>query len=128
MENSEKLRDSVFTILEQQDRIQRLVDAATVPKLEISSPALDALKEITDNSAVRILQENSAAMNALTENSRAMQALTGADSAIQALQKNSMVHTIGELAIKSAMPSYQFESPELRSFENWSNRIESNEL
>lgn len=126
MENSEKLRDSVFTILEQQDRIQRLVDAATVPKLEISSPALDALKEITDNSAVRILQENSAAMNALTENSRAMQALTGADSAIQALQKNSMVHTIGELAIKSAMPSYQFESPELRSFENWSNSAVAN--
>ena len=126
MEISEKLRDSVSPILEQQDRIQRIVDAATVPKLAISSPAMDALKELTDNSAVKILHENSAAMNALTENSRAMQALTGADSAIQALQKNSMIHTIGELAMKSAMPSYQFESPALRAFENWSNSAVAN--
>ena len=107
MEITEKLRDSVSPILEQQDRIQRIVDSVSVPKFDISMPDLDAV-------------------NAMTENSRAMQALTGADSAIQALQKNSMIHTIGELAMKSAMPSYQFESPALRDFENWSNSALAN--
>lgn len=67
MELTEKLRESASPIIEQQDRIQRIVDAATIPKIAISSPAMDALKEITDNSAVRALQENSAAMNVLTE-------------------------------------------------------------
>lgn len=102
MEISEKLRDSVAPILEQQDRIQRIVDAASVPKFDISMPALDAV-------------------NTLTENSRAMQALTGTDAAIQALQNNSMIHTIGKIAMRSARTSYQFESPAFRTFENWSN-------
>lgn len=126
MEISEELQDSVSPILEQQDRIQRIVDAASVPKVAISSPAMDVLKEITDNNAVKILQENSVAMNALTENSRTMQALIGANSAIQNLQKSSMIHTIGEIAMKSAIPSYQFESSALRAFENWSNSAVAN--
>ena len=43
MEISEKLRDSVSPLLEQQDRIQRIEDAVSVPKLAISSPAMDEI-------------------------------------------------------------------------------------
>lgn len=126
IEVSEKLRDSVSHVLEQQDRIQRIADTATVPKLAISTPATDALKEIMDNGAMKILQENSVAMSAFTKNSRAIQSLTDANEAIQALQKNFRIPTNGELAIKSAMPSYQFDSTALRTFENWSNNVVTN--
>ena len=126
MELTEKLRESVSPIIEQQDRIQRIVDAATIPKIAISSPAMDALKEITDNSAVRALQENSAAMNVLTENSRAMQAMTEVGSAFESLHNSGFLHTMGELAIKSAIPSYQFESPALKAIEAWSNTAVAN--
>lgn len=126
MEISEKLRESVSPILEQQDRIQRIVDATTIPKIAVSSPALEALKDITDNSAVRVLQENAVAMNAITENSRAMQALTGAGSAFEALQNSGMIHTMGELGMKSAFPTYQFESPVLKAIESWSNSAVAN--
>lgn len=117
MEISEKLRDSVSPILEHQDKMQRIIDAATIPKIAVSSSAIDALKEITDNSAVKILQENAAAMSVATESARAVQAITGVGSAFEAIQNNSMLHTIGEIAIKSAIPSYQFESSALRAFE-----------
>lgn len=126
MELTEKLRESVSPIIEQQDKIQRIVDATTIPKIAISSPAMDALKEITDNSAVRVLQENSTAMNTIAENSRAMQALTGAGSAFEALQHSGMIHTMGELATKSAFPTYQFESPALKAIEVWSNSAVAN--
>lgn len=126
MELTEKLRESASPIIEQQDRIQRIVDAATIPKIAISSPAMDALKEITDNSAVRALQENSAAMNVLTENSRAMQAMTEVGSAFESLHNSGFLHTMGELAIKSAIPSYQFESPALKAIEAWSNTAVAN--
>ena len=43
MEISEKLRDSVSPLLEQQDRIQRIEDAVSVPKIAISSPAMDEI-------------------------------------------------------------------------------------
>ena len=35
MELTEKLRESASPIIEQQDRIQRIVDAATIPKIAI---------------------------------------------------------------------------------------------
>ena len=107
MEISEKIRDSVSPILEQQEKIQKILDAASVPTFDFATPALDAV-------------------NALTDNSCAMQALIGADTAVQALQNNSMIHTIGELAMKSAIPDYQFESPALRAFESWSNSVVAN--
>lgn len=126
MEISEKLRDSVAPIIEQQERIQRIVDAASIPAIAVSSPALDAIKSITDNSAMRALQENSAMVNALTESTKAMQKISGVGSAVEALHNSSMVHALGEMAIKSAIPTYQFESPALKAIEAWSNSAVAN--
>lgn len=126
MEISDKLRESVSPILEQQDKIQRIVEAAKIPKIDASFPELDTLKEVVNNNTLEILQENSVAMNALTESSRAISSLIGADSALQALQNNSMFHTIGELAIKSAIQTYQFESPTLKMIEAWNSSVVTN--
>lgn len=121
MEISEKLRDSVAPIIEQQERIQRIVDVASIPAIAVSSPALDAIKSITDNSAMRALQENSVMVNALTETTKAMRKIVGVCSAVEALHNSSTVHALGEMAIKSAIPIYQFESPALKAIEAWSN-------
>lgn len=126
MEISEKLRDSVAPIIEQQERIQRIVDAASIPAIAVSSPALDAIKSIADNSPMRALQENSAMVNALTENTKAMQKIAGVGSAVEALHNSSTVHALGEMAIKSAIPTYQFESPALKAIEAWSNSAVAN--
>src|SRR5699024_8400946 len=42
------------------------------------------------------------------------------------LQNNSMIHTIGELAIKSAIQNYQFESPVLKMIEAWNDSVVTN--
>lgn len=126
MEISEKLRDSVAPIIEQQERIQRIVDAASIPAIAVSSPALDAIKSIADNSPMRALQENSAMVNALTENTKAMQKIAGVGSAVEALHNSSTVHALGEMAIKSTIPTYQFESPALKAIEAWSNSAVAN--
>lgn len=42
------------------------------------------------------------------------------------LEKSSMVCTLGEIAMKSAIPNYQFESPALRAFDEWSNSVVGN--
>ena len=52
-------------IIEKQNRLQQIADTVTMPKIAILSPAVDTLKEIADNNAIRTLQEDSAAMNAL---------------------------------------------------------------
>ena len=126
MEISDKLRESVSPILEQQDKIQRIVEAAKIPKIDAAFPELDTLKEVVNNNSLGILQENSVAMNALTESSRAISSLIGTDSALQALQNNGTFHTIGELAIKSAIQTYQFESPALKMIEAWNNSVITN--
>lgn len=126
MEIGEKLRDSVAPIIEQQERIQRIVGAASIPAITVSSPALDAIKSIADNSPVRALQENSAMVNELAESTKAMQKIAGVGSAIEALHNSSTVHALGEMAIKSAIPTYQFESPALKAIEAWSNSAVSN--
>lgn len=107
MEISEKFRDSISPILEQQNKMQRILDATDIPKIEVTTPALDTIK-------------------AITENSRAMQSLTGMGSAIEALHNNNVVRALGEVAMKSEFPSYQFDSPALRAFEEWSNNIVAN--
>ena len=126
MEISEKLRDSVAPIIEQQERIQRIVGAASIPAITVASPALDAIKSIADNSPMRVLQENSAMVNALTESTKAMQKIAGIGSAVEALHNSSTVHALGEMAIKSAIPTYQFESPALKAIEAWSNSAVAN--
>lgn len=126
MEISEKLRDSVAPIIEQQERIQRIVVVASIPAITVSSPALDSIKSIADNSPMRVLEENSAMVNALTESTKAMQKIAGVGSAVEALHNSSTVHALGEMAIKSAIPTYQFESPALKAIEAWSNSAVAN--
>lgn len=125
MEISDKLSKSMSSILEQQDKIQRIIETTKIPKIDASLPELDTLKEVV-NDTVGILQENIVAMNALTESSKEISSLIGADSALQALQNNSMFHTIGELAIKPAIQAYQFESPALKMIEAWNNSVVTN--
>lgn len=122
MEISDKLRESVSPILEQQDKMQRIVEAAKSPKIDASLPELDTFKEVVPVDTLGILQENSVAMNALTESSREISSLIGADSTLQDLQNNSMFHTIGE----SAIQNYQFESPALKMIEAWSSSVFTN--
>lgn len=126
MEISEKLRDSVASIIEQQERIQRIVGATSIPAITVSSSALDAIKSIADNSPMRALQENSAMVNAFTESTKAMQKIAGVGSVVEALHNSSTVHALGEMAIKSAIPTYQFESPALKAIEAWSNSAVAN--
>lgn len=126
MEISEKLRDSVAPIMEQQDKLKLLVDLPTIPKCEVLMPTMDAVKDIVDNSALRDLQENAVAISAIAENSRAMQALTGIGSTIEAFCNSRTVHAMGEIAMKSAIPTYQFESPALRIVEEWSTGVVEN--
>lgn len=126
MEISEKLRDSLAPIIEQQERIQRIVGVASIPAITVSSPALDSIKSIADNSPMRVLQENSAMVNVLTESTKAMQKIAGIGSAVEALHNSSTVHALGEMAIKSAIPTYQFESPALKAIEAWSNSAVAN--
>ena len=126
MEISEKLRDSLAPIIEQQERIQRIVGVASIPAITVSSPALDSIKSIADNSPMRVLEENSTMVNALTESTKAMQKIAGIGSAVEALHNSSTVHALGEMAIKSAIPTYQFESPALKAIEAWSNSAVAN--
>lgn len=52
IEDNEKIRDSVVPILEQQERIQQIVDTVKVPRIDISSSAIESIKSISENSAV----------------------------------------------------------------------------
>lgn len=119
MELTEKLYDSTSPIIEQQERLQRIIDTATIPKIAISSPAIDTLKEITDFSTAKVLQDNDATIRALTGNDRTLQTLSGVGSAIETLRNSRLIHTMDELAIRSAIPNYQFEIPLLKVIDVW---------
>lgn len=46
IEDNEKIRDSVVPILEQQERIQQIVDTVNVPRIDISSSAIESIKSL----------------------------------------------------------------------------------
>ena len=46
IEDNEKIRDSVVPILEQQERIQQIVDTVNVPGIDISSSAIESIKSL----------------------------------------------------------------------------------
>lgn len=126
IEDNEKIRDSVVPILEQQERIQQIVDTVKVPRIDISSSAIESIKSISENSAVVALQESASVVNQFYESNSAVKMLNGMGTAIEALQNSSAVHALGEIAMKSAFLDYQFESPALRIFDEWSNNIATN--
>ena len=124
--DSEKIRESIAPILEQQERIQQIVDTVNVPRIDISSSAIESIKSISENSAVVALQESASVVNQIYESNSAVKMLNGMGTAIEVLQNSSAVHALGEIAMKSAFLDYQFESPALRIFDEWSNNIATN--
>ena len=46
IEDNEKIRDSVVPILEQQERIQQIVDTVNVPRIDISSSAIESINSL----------------------------------------------------------------------------------
>ena len=126
IEDNEKIRESVTPILEQQERIQQIVDTVNVPRNDISSSTIESVKSISKNSAVVALQEGASVVKQVHENNTAVKMLNSMGSAIETLQNSSAVHTLGEIAMKSAFSDYQFESPTLRNFDEWSNNIATN--
>ena len=88
--------------------MQQLVEGVNIPKFEVSTQALDAMRKITDNSAMRIAQDN---MNVMK--SRALQMSPKINAAIASANNNAF-KSIGELAIKSSLHNYQFDIPAIK--------------
>ena len=126
IEDNDKIGERVAPILEQQERIEQVVNAVNVPEIVVPSSAIETLNNISENSAVMDLQENASVINAISENSRAVEILGGMGTAIEAMQNSSAVHALGEIAVKSAFSDYQFESPTPRIFDEWSKSVATN--
>lgn len=106
MEIAGKLQDNVAPFLEQQEKMQKILDQAATQKIESYLPALDAVHEIADN--------------------RAIQMASSIGAVIEAVYDNSSVRALGELAMKTAIPTYQFESPVLKEIDAWGNSAVAN--
>lgn len=126
IENNNKIRESMAPVLEQQGKIQQILDKVNVPIIDISTSEIEAVKSISENSAVMAVQENASILNGIYKNCGAVKMLNGMETAIETLQNSNVVHALGEIAIKSAFSDYQFESPALRIFEKWSKNIAIN--
>ena len=111
-EISEKLVNQVSPILEQQEKLQRIIDSASVklPEIAVSSTVMDAIREVTDNNTLKILSNNIAAIRAATEPSAT---LTGISETVQKLTENHTLRALGE--ITPQIPNYTlvFNSPML---------------
>ena len=46
IENNGKIREHIAPILEQQERIQQIVDTVNVPRIDISSSAIESIKSL----------------------------------------------------------------------------------
>lgn len=108
IETSENLHEKFSTILEQQKRMQQLVEGVNIPKIEVSTQALEAMRNITDNSALRVAQDN---MNVMK--SRALQISPEISAAIASANNNAFKN-VGELAIKSSLHNYKFDIPAIK--------------
>ena len=126
IENNNKIRDSIASVLKQQEKIQQIVDKVNLPIIDISTSAIEPVKSISENSAVMATQENASVLNEIYKNCGDVEMLDGMETVIETLQNSNVVHALGEISIKSAFSDYQFESPALRIFEKWSENIEIN--
>lgn len=126
IENNEKIQECITPILKQQERKQQIVNTVNVPEIVVSSSAIEAIRNINENSALMALQENASVINRISESSRTVEMLGDVGTAIEALQNSSAVHALGEIAMKSAFSDYQFESPALRIFDEWSKSVATN--
>ena len=126
IENNNKIRDSIASVLKQQEKIQQIVDKVNLPIIDISTSAIEPVKSISENSAVMAAQETVSIFNEIYKNCGDVEMLDGMETVIETLQNSNVVHALGEISIKSAFSDYQFESPALRIFEKWSENIEIN--
>lgn len=126
IENNNKIRDSIASVLKQQEKIQQIVDKVNLPIIDISTSAIEPVKSISENSAVMAAQENASVLNEIYKNCGDVEMLDGMENVIETLQNSNVVHALGEISIKSVFSDYQFESPALRIFEKWSENIEIN--
>lgn len=126
IENNNKIRDSIASVLKQQEKIQQIVDKVNLPIIDISTSAIEPVKSISENSAVMAAQENASVLNEIYKNCGDVEMLDGMETVIETLQNSNVVHALGEISIKSAFSDYQFESPALRIFEKWSENIAIN--
>lgn len=126
IELSEKLKDSIAPIVEQQEKLQWIVDATAIPEVVVPSPALEAFKGIQDQGLAQIMKENMPAYQGIAESVTVAKSLIETSPTIETIQNSGLLQTVGELAMKSAIPSYQFESPVLAAFEKLSNNVVTN--
>ena len=126
IENNNKIRDSIASVLKQQEKIQQIVDKVNLPIIDISTSAIEPVKSISENSAVMAAQENASVLNEIYKNCGDVEMLDGMETVIETMQNSNVVHALGEISIKSVFSDYQFESPALRIFEKWSENIEIN--
>lgn len=102
------MQEKFAPILEQQEKIQQLVEGVNIPKFEVSSQALDTMRNLTDNSALRAVQDNVNVMKSGT-----LQMSPEINEAIAAANNNAF-KSIGELSIKSSLHNYQFDIPAIK--------------
>ena len=58
IELSEKLQEKFSPILEQQEKMQQHVQGVNIPEMDVSTNALDTMRNLTDNSELRAAQNN----------------------------------------------------------------------
>lgn len=112
-ETSEITQEKIVSILEQQKKTQSLVDKINIPKFEVSSKLLDIMRNITDNSALRAVQDTVKVMNSGTLQ------MSSEINTVIATVNNNAIKNIGELSIKSSLLNYQFDIPTIKIWDNW---------
>lgn len=112
IEGSGEINNYVTPIKKQQHRLRQTVDSTNLPAIADSSPAPEAIKPIADS------------RNANTENFKVMQ--KNADAVGESLHSTSAVHALGEIAMKNAFSTYQFEIPPLKAIDTWSTNATAN--
>lgn len=112
IEISEITQEKIAQILEQQKKTQLLVDKINIPKFELSSKLLDIMRNITDNSALRAVQDTVKVMNSGTLQ------MSSEINTVIATVNNNAIKNIGELSIKSSLLNYQFDIPTIKIWDN----------
>ena len=120
IETSEKLKEKFSPTLEQQKRMQQLVEGVNIPKFEVSSQALDAMRNLTDNSALRAVQDNVNVMKLGT-----LQMSSEINEAIATVNNNAL-KSVGELSIKSSLSNYQFDIPAIKIWDDLGTKATAN--
>lgn len=120
IETSENIQKKFAPIFEQHEKIQQLVEGVNIPKFEVSSQDLDAIRNITNNSVLRAVKDNVNVMK-----SRTLQMNPEINAAIAAANNNA-IKSIGELAIKSSLSNYQFDIPTIKIWDDLGTKASSN--